>query len=312
MRFFWGLCVGLWGVAAAQTVNLAILSDFNGAYGSATYPAALHRAVKTIGDWKVSAVLSAGDLVAGQKASLSASQRQDMWQGFERDVRGPLARQNVPFISTLGNHDAGLAADRQSALDYWKTRPLPQLQERSQFPFRYSLTLEGGQVFLVSLDASRAKLGGEQLAWLRTQLATPAAKTAKIRLVLGHLPFAAVTTDKNKRGEVLAEARALRQILREGRVLLYLSGHHAAFYPGRVDGVAQLASGGIGGRDYLGTRGTARSTVSLLSLDLRRGTADVSAYDIDANSWIETEALPNTLHGLGGPLQRADTFQLPK
>ncbi len=40
--------------------------------------------------------------------------------------------------------------------------------------------------------------------------------------------------------------------MKKGHALAYVSGHHAAAYPGRWNGVNLLATGGIGGRDYLG------------------------------------------------------------
>lgn len=143
----------LWGpvqAAAPQSapptpLRLVLLSDFNGSYGSTRYPPALGRVLgRVLNEWKPALVLSAGDLIAGQKASLSDVNVRAMWATFERDVRGPLAGAGIPFAFALGNHDASLARDRHEAAAYWGAHP-PALTyaERAAFPFRYSFT-QGG------------------------------------------------------------------------------------------------------------------------------------------------------------------------
>ena len=46
--------------------------------------------------------------------------------------------------------------------------------------------------------------------------------------------------------------KEVARLMKKGHALAYVSGHHAAAYPGRWNGVNLLATGGIGGRDYLG------------------------------------------------------------
>ncbi|GGK24065.1 metallophosphoesterase [Deinococcus malanensis] len=297
--------------AAETPLRLVILSDFNGSYGSLTYPAALTRAVqRTVEEWKPDAVLSAGDLIAGQKASLSDSTMRAMWASFDRDVYGPLQRAGIPFGFTLGNHDASLARDRREAARYWKARP-PALEfvERSSFPFQYSFTLGEGRVFVASLDASGSQVGAAAQSWLAAQLATPQARRAGVRLVLGHLPLAGVSQGKNRPGEVLRDALALRTVMGKGKVLAYIHGHHAAFYPGRLGPLNVLSSGGIGGRDYVGYPGTARSTVNLLNVYPSAGRATFETFDADTGAQVPSARLPARLSGLGGPLNRVDDFR---
>ena len=95
--------------APADTIKIALLSDFNGAYGSVTYPAKVGAALRQITAWKPDAVLSAGDLIAGQKASLSDAQVRNMWGAFQRDILAPLHRSGLAYGFTLGNHDAAPA-----------------------------------------------------------------------------------------------------------------------------------------------------------------------------------------------------------
>ncbi|GAA0504338.1 metallophosphoesterase [Deinococcus depolymerans] len=292
-------------------VRVAILSDFNGPYGSTTYPPALGRSVaRIVNDWRPDAVLSAGDVIAGQKASLTDAQVRAMWAAFDRDVRAPLSRAGIPFAFTPGNHDASLPRDRREARRYWQAHP-PALTfvDRADFPFRGSFTLGGGTVFVATLDAAGPVVDAGQRAWLAAQLASAPARAAGIRLVVGHLPLAGVSEGKNRAGEVIRDAGPLRQVMQRGQVLAYVSGHHAAYYPAQLGGLNVLASGGIGGRDYVGHPGTARSAVTLLTLHPATGRATFQTVDADTGQSIQASSLPARLDGLGGPLNRVNDFR---
>ena len=51
-------------------------------------------------------VICAGDMVAGQKTSLTDRQLEAMWEGFETFVRRPLEPTGIPLLPAMGNHDA--------------------------------------------------------------------------------------------------------------------------------------------------------------------------------------------------------------
>lgn len=298
------LLLALLTASPALGLRLVLFSDFNGSYGRTTYPPAVPRTVaRMVNDWKPDLVLSAGDLIAGQKASLSAAQVQAMWQGFEETVRGPLQQANIPFAFALGNHDASLPTDRREAARYWQNHvPALNFVDRAQFPFRYSFGQ--GNVFVAVLDAAGPQVAAEQRAWLAAQLRTPQARAARFRLVVGHLPLVGISREKNRPGEVIAQAGALRQVLEAGQVTAYLHGHHAAYYPGRLGGLNVLSSGGIGGRDYVGYPGTARSVVTVL--DVQDDGIRLTAYDADSGELIPAARLPARIDGLGGPVVRVD------
>lgn len=300
--------------SAPDALRVAVLSDFNGSYGSTTYPAALHRSItRILREWRPDAVLSAGNLIAGQRAALTDARVRAMWAAFERDVHAPLRNAGIPFGFTLGNHDAALNRDRREAAAHWAAHP-PALNfaDRSGFPFRYSFTLKaasGRTLFVAALDASGPNVGAEQRGWLARQLASAPARTAGARIVLGHLPLTGVSAGKNRPGEVIRDAAPLREVMEEGGVLAYVSGHHAAFYPGRLGGLNVFASGGIGGRDYVGYPGTARSTLSLLSFDLRAGAGTFRTVDAETGEEVPTASLPVRLDSLGGPLTRVEALR---
>ncbi|WP_019586479.1 metallophosphoesterase family protein [Deinococcus apachensis] len=298
---------------APDVLRVAVLSDFNGPYGSTVYPAALHRSVARImREWRPDAVLSAGDLIAGQRAALTDARVRAMWAAFERDVHAPLRAAEIPFGFTLGNHDASLTRDRREAAAYWTAHP-PTLNfaDRAHFPFRYSFTLgaSGKSLFVAALDASGPNVGSEQRAWLARQLASAPARAAGATIVLGHLPLAGVSADKNRPGEVIRDAASLREVMERGGVLAYLSGHHAAFYPGRLGRLNVFASGGIGGRDYAGRPDTARSTLSLLTFDLASGSATFLTVDAETGAEVPVSSLPARLNGLGGPVTRVESLR---
>ncbi|THF71189.1 metallophosphoesterase [Deinococcus sp. Arct2-2] len=300
--------------AASDLLRVAVLSDINGSYGSLSYPSALKSSLsRIINTWKPDVVLSAGDLIAGQKASLTDANVRGMWASFDREVRGPLAKAGIPFVFTLGNHDASLARDRREAAAYWtRFAPAGTVVDAAQYPFRYSLTRTdkaGRTLFIAVLDASGPKVDATQRAWLAAQLVTPQARAAGVRLVVGHLPLAGVSEGKNKPGEVITEAAPLREVMERGRVLAYISGHHAAYYPAKLGNLNVLSSGGIGGRDYVGFPGTARSVVSVLDIDVQAGTARLHAVDADTGAAVDPNVLPARIGGLGGPLVRVEEFR---
>ena len=73
-------------------------------------------------------VICAGDMVAGQKTSLTDRQLAAMWEGFETSVRRPLEAAGIPLLPAMGNHDASsqrsqgrwiYARERQQASRFW-------------------------------------------------------------------------------------------------------------------------------------------------------------------------------------------------
>ncbi|MFB9995045.1 hypothetical protein ACFFLM_24145 [Deinococcus oregonensis] len=116
-----------------------------------------------------------------------------------------------------------LAQDRREAAAYWNNfAPSATVVDAVQSPFRYSLTRSdraGHILFIAVLDASGPKMNAAQRAWLAAQLATPQARAAGMRPVIGHLPLAGVSKGKNRIGKVITKAAPLREALEQGRVL---------------------------------------------------------------------------------------------
>ena len=57
-----------------------VISDLNSQYGSTNYEPEVDRAIALIPDWQPDLVLCGGDMIAGQKQSLTESQIQAIGQ----------------------------------------------------------------------------------------------------------------------------------------------------------------------------------------------------------------------------------------
>src|SRR5690606_2257601 len=87
-------------------LKIMVISDLNDSYGSVTYSDEVAATIRKIGDIKPDIIVCGGDMVAGQKASLTEAQLNAMWDGFNRNVLKPVDSLKIPFGFTIGNHDA--------------------------------------------------------------------------------------------------------------------------------------------------------------------------------------------------------------
>lgn len=318
------LCL-LLSFAAAQSnpprgeLRLVILSDFNGAYGSTRYRPMVHQAVAmTTEVWQPDLFLSAGDVIAGQSASLPRSSFAAMWAAFDRDIARPLREAEIPYAFTIGNHDGSslrhpdgsfvFQRERAAARAYWQ-QPMYRANlnyvDRSDFPFNYSFVF--GDIFFLVWDASSATITQSQRVWVRGQLSSLSATNAKLRIVLGHLPLYGISVDKNRPGEILRDGDALRQLLEHYQVDLYISGHQAAYYPAQRGALKLLHTGGIGARQLLGSTQPPRSTVTVLDINFDPVEIVLSTFDAATYERIDPETLPEQLSGIGGVIYRWGT-----
>jgi hypothetical protein len=304
--------------AAAPDLRIVVLSDLNGSYGSTTYEPEVHLAVALTRDvWRPDLVLISGDMIAGQRPSLPDELVRSMWNAFDSVVAGPLRAAGIPFAFALGNHDGsghpGHERDRAFAEAFWRGAPSSgvAIADSARFPFYYSFS--HGDLSVVAWDATTGRLAGDsvQLAWLRAALASPAARRARMRIVLGHLPLYAVAEGRNRAGEVLDEPDALRALLEEHGVRAYLSGHHHAYYPGRrgrLD-LHHAGAAGQGARQLIGSALPPVQTASVLDLFLARDSIAYTAYRLSgagAPAAIDAALLPAEIHGINGWVRRID------
>lgn len=305
-------------------VRFVVFSDLNSAYGSVEYDPEVARAIKLLPFWNPDLVLCGGDMVAGQDPTLSNSQLKAMWAAFDQQVAAPLRRLNVPFGFTLGNHDASSAlgaqrqflfqADRDAAAAYWKNPmhdPGVTFLDKTDFPFHY--TFEANGIFFLVWDASSNRIAAEKLAWAEKALASDAAQSAKMRVVIGHLPLYAVSSRRNNFGDVLDNTDGLLAMMEKYRVHTYISGHHHAYYPAQR-GQLQLLHVGIlgqGPRYYIDSDLPPRK--SLTVVDVKFDDPELTTYttyDMQTLKVIANEELPRSLKGVNGVLIRRDVKDL--
>jgi hypothetical protein len=276
--------------AGAAAVRVVVLADLNESYGSLSYREAVTQAVARTVALKPDLVLSAGDMVAGQKAGLDY---RAMWKAFHTAVSDPLARAGLPFAVTPGNHDGSAyplyAAERAEFVAQWSARrPAVSFQEGKDYPLRYSFTM--GPALFVFLDATTVgPLGSDQLKWIDRELRAGAAHPVKV--VVGHVPLYAFA--QGVESEILRDA-ALERLLIDRGVDLFVTGHHHAFYPGRRSGLRLVGAGCLGGgpRSLLGD--TRVGPRSLLVLELSpAGAVSVEALEEpDFVTRVPRSALP--------------------
>ena len=286
--------------------RIVVFGDFNGPYGALDYPAPVARVLAAITEvWRPDLLLSPGDVIAGQSRELSAARLAAMWQAFDASVAAPLRSAGVPYAFAVGNHDASnlrakgaalFPRDRAAAAEYWGQEMygtnLAYL-DREDFPFNYSF--RHGEAFIAVIDASSATVSDEQRRWLNEALAGNAARSARLRIVVGHLPLVAVGEGRDGPGETIVAAPALTQLLIRRQVDLYVSGHHAAYYPGTLGELELLFAGGIGARRLLGDERPARSTVTLIDIWHEPLQLVYTTFDAATFARIEARDLPAEL-----------------
>lgn len=239
--------------------KIAIISDMNGSYGSTTYANSVASAIQHISASRVNAVLSTGDMVAGQKSGLDY---QKMWDAFHRVVTKPLSSEEIPFLPSPGNHDASAGSnfknERNIYVNNWNSYPVERFNSArpedtklqfvanvvQNYPLNYAIKM--GPAVFISLDATAVgPLINNQIAWLEDVLNKTA--NAKIKIVFGHVPLYPFTYDKTT--EYLAYGTAkttyaerFEALLETHKVTYYLSGHDHAFYPGHRNGQVRYIS----------------------------------------------------------------------
>jgi 3',5'-cyclic AMP phosphodiesterase CpdA len=293
--------------AGAGAETFALVSDMNGRYGSTFYNERVRDAVAVIARTPPDAVLSTGDMIAGQKQpKFDAEWLDSMWRAFDETVSGPLAQAGIPLLPTPGNHDgSGLPAfalERERYARFWSGMESEiTVLPGSEWPRRYAARLGGALV--LGFDGTRpGPLPPEELAFVERMLAAHASEAA-CTLVMGHLPMWPLAQGRER--EIIAD-RALLDTLHAHGVDAYLSGHHHVYYPGVDDaGMLHLAVGALGGnaRAFSGER--LRQPHSIALLECGDGVLETLALEApDFERRVPDARLPETVSGPLGILRR--------
>lgn len=293
-----------------KPTRIAVISDLNSSYGSVTYNKYISRVIGELALLKPDIILCGGDMVAGQKASLTEDNIVNMWKGFKDSVLDPIGQLNIPFGFTLGNHDASPSfyTDRRLANQFWKENVAAtklDFVDSSHYPFYFSYVKEN--IFFMSWDAAASRVPAEVYSWMKTQLAQSTAVNARLRILIGHLPLYPIVDSKNKPGEVNAAADSSQAFFLENGIDLYISGHQHAFYPANKNGLSLLNAGAIGEgeRKIMGHTENARKAYTIIEVPvISPKLFTYTTYDPVAGLLIDPGSLPDSVKGFNGTIIR--------
>ena len=289
---------------------IAVISDLNSSYGSVNYNEYITKVINKLATIKPDIILCGGDMVAGQKRSLTESNIVGMWKGFKETVLDPIQQLNIPFGFTLGNHDASptFLTDRRIANEFWKENVAAtnlDFVDSSHYPFYFSYTKDN--IFFISWDASGSKVPEEVYNWVKAQLKTPIATKARLRILLGHLPLYPIVDAKNKPGEVNAAADSSLAFFKQNGFDLYISGHQHAFYPAYKDGFSLLNAGAIGEgeRKIMGHHENAVKAYTIIEVPVNSPKLFVyTTYNPVLDKMIDPAILPDSVKGFNGTVMK--------
>ncbi|MES2651807.1 MAG: metallophosphoesterase [Bacteroidota bacterium] len=295
-----------------KSLKILLISDLNASYGSLTYSGDVSAVIGEIGKIKPDLILCGGDMVAGQKASLTEQNIKEMWQSFKTIVFDPINKAKIPFGFTVGNHDASpsFLKDRAIAEQFWKGEQQAThltFVDAEHYPFYFSYLKNN--VFFISWDASGAKIKPELYQWMKEQTNLPVAKNARMRILLGHLPLYAIVAAKNKPGEVNSEPDSALAFFKTHQIDMYISGHQHAYYPASKNGVQLLNSGciGDGPRPILGHTELAKKAYTILEIPVKKPlNFKQKSFIPITNDEIDLKSLPDSVIGFNGIIHRTD------
>jgi predicted phosphodiesterase len=288
--------------------RIVVISDVNGSYGSTEYNPRVQRAVDRILEMQPDLVISAGDMVAGQKQPLLDEARLNaMWTSFHTLVTDPLRASNIDFIVSPGNHDGsalpGFERERRAFREQWSVRlPRASMLVGSDWPRRHAMWLN--DILIVVIDGSRAgPLAPADRDLLRRALSEGA--EARARIVVSHLP--AWPFAQGREREIIDD-EVLSGLIRQGKIDFLVSGHHHVFYPGRDRyGTIHLAAGALGGNVRKIVGRNEHSAFSFMVLDFCDDAWRVSAFKAPVfEDEVETGKLPARLLSGHDELLRTD------
>lgn len=297
-------------------VRIAVISDLNSGLGAADYEWQVDSIINRLPRfWQPDLVICGGDMVAGMGIS-DEERLSKMWAGFNEHIAAPLKNDGIPFAFTLGNHDGprSYPVEHDFARKFWRenqNKPGLEFVDDSQFPNYYSFMQN--EIFIVSWEASSPVITDENLKWLEEQFSTPAAKNAKYRFVMGHMPLYSVAQERDSKGNVLENPEKLQALLEKYRVHTYISGHQHAYYPGRRGKLELLNTGaaGSGARSWLDIDKAPVNSITIMDIFKESDSIVYSTYDIKKEKasempLLDQTRLPTAMFGVNGYMLRRD------
>ena len=302
----------LFFVSPAAALEVAVISDLNGSYGSTEYQAHVSDAVAAIVELEPDLVLVTGDMVAGQrKPILDPDEVRAMWSAFHATVTEPFAAAGIPMAVTPGNHDASaynaFVEERMIYAEEWRDiRPDVTFVADEGYPFFYAFDVEG--VRFVSLDVTTVgPLSPNKLAELNSALEG----AGETRIAFSHLPLWEFT--QGRETEIIGDPELANAFEALG-VDLHLSGHHHGFYPGASEGIAYVSQACLGAspRRLVGATDRSPRGFTVLDIDVDTGEIAIDFHSApDFAPGYDMTTLPDQIDGSNATLLRIDLADLP-
>ncbi len=297
----------------SEKLKILVVSDLNGAYGTTAYSTEVLKVMDKLGSFKPDLILSAGDMIAGQKRGLTNENLEAMWDSFDRNIFQKISASGIPFGFTVGNHDASpsFQTERELAYKFWnqrKTKLGLNFVDDTHFPLYYSF-LQNGK-FIISWDAASAKVPEAVYEWMAQQLNSTEAKSASHKIIIGHLPLYAIVQAKNKPGEVNDSPEHALNFFKDHGVDIYISGHQHAYYPAKKESVLLFNAGAIGDgpRAILGHDKLPQKAFTILTLRKKK-VYKFFTLNPTSNKSIKLKDLPNQVEGFNGLVEKYNAKQ---
>lgn len=200
--------------------RFAIVTDVH-IYSSGRVPQDFSTLIEQLRALSPRFLITSGDATVGNPADgVPAEKVRSWWQAYLGAIN-PLISDGVGHLAIAGNHDYYTPAQRSEygvAFADMADRFTDIALITGKPPLYYSFDLDG--VHFTMLHTVDQSIEDEVEAWLREDLASPAAREAALRLCIGHVPLVSMM---GKTSESYRDR--LGSLLAEGGVAAYFSGH---------------------------------------------------------------------------------------
>lgn len=206
--------------------SLAFVSDIHVRASTSLTPERFVQVVQNLAGFGLRFVVMGGDATSGNEGDGHDDARvASWWQSFKESLV-PLRDAGVPVLPIAGNHDYYTEPHKRGYAEAWAdvaSGDGARFGLRGQPPFSYWFVEDG--VFFLFLHVVDQLLPAEVEAFAREALATPEARTARLRLCFGHVPLVSMM-GRTK----LDYCEQLGRLLAEGGVAAFFSGHEHLFW----------------------------------------------------------------------------------